>query len=460
MLLTASCIFYMYFIPKYIFILFLTILIDYAAGIAMEKYPDRKKTFLIASLIGNIGILFFFKYFNFFIGNINHVAQLLHWNYSLESLKIILPIGLSFHTFQAMSYTIEVYRGNQKAERHPGIYALYVMYYPQLVAGPIERPQNLLHQFHTNHKFNFERFQSGLRLILWGFFKKLVIADRLSHFVNLAYDNPVPLPTISIFVACVFFSIQIYCDFSGYSDIARGASRIMGIELMENFRMPYFSKNINEFWSRWHISLSTWFKDYLYIPLGGNWVSKKKWLRNLMIVFLISGLWHGASWTFISWGALHGVLTILTVLMVPYFFKLNSNKIWKLISVLFTFYSVTAIWIFFRAENFSKAAFMLKAYLAGIPGYIHHVLFQPGYLWLEPFMLNLDFKKNGFDFIVIAVSVSALFISEYIFFKKSTKEKFETSPAMLKSFLYCTLILFILFTGTFHNNTEFIYFQF
>ncbi len=460
MLLVASCVFYMYFIPKYILILFLTILIDYAAGIAMEKYPGKKKAFLIASLIGNIGILFFFKYFNFFIENINHVGQALHWNYSIDALKIILPIGLSFHTFQAMSYTIEVYRGKQKAEKHLGIYALYVMYYPQLVAGPIERPQNLLHQFHTKHTFDFERFQSGLRLMLWGFFKKIVIADRLAYFVNLVYEDPHHFPTVSIFIACVFFSIQIYCDFSGYSDIARGASRIMGIELMENFRMPYFAHNINEFWSRWHISLSTWFKDYLYIPLGGNRVSKTKWVRNLFIVFFISGLWHGARWTFITWGTLHGALTICTVLLVPFFLKADKSKLIKLVSVFFTFYVVTAIWIFFRAENFSKALYLLKSYFIGIPDYIHDVLFAPNYLWLEPLMFNLYYGIYGFDFLVIFFSVSGLFIVEYVFSNKIFKTKFETSSLTLKSACYCFLILFLIFTGVFHSNQEFIYFQF
>lgn len=426
----------------------------------MEKYPGRKKTFLIASLIGNIGILFFFKYFNFFIENINHVSEVLHWNYSLDALTIILPIGLSFHTFQAMSYTIEVYRGKQKAERHLGIYALYVMYYPQLVAGPIERPQNLLHQFHTDHTFNFERFQSGLRLMLWGFFKKVVIADRLAYFVNKVYEDPEHFPAISIVIACVFFSIQIYCDFSGYSDIARGASRIMGIELMENFRMPYFAHNINEFWSRWHISLSTWFKDYLYIPLGGNRVSKKKWVKNLFIVFLISGLWHGASWTFITWGALHGILTVCTVLLVPFLFKATKNKFVKLLSILFTFYLVTAIWIFFRAENFTKATYLISAYFKGIPQYITEFITNPKFLWFEPLTFNLYFHDYAFEFAVIAFSLLILFIAEAVFSKNELKIKFANAPLILKSTLYCLLILFILFTGVFHSNQEFIYFQF
>src|SRR5678815_1064118 len=219
-------------------------------------------------------------------------------------LKIILPIGLSFHTFQAMSYTIEVYRGNQKAERNFGIYALYVMFYPQLVAGPIERPQNLLHQFYENHKFDYERVVNGLKLILWGFFKKLVIADRLALYVGAVYNNPTHHTGLSFIMATIFFAFQIYCDFSGYSDIAIGAAKVMGFKLMTNFNRPYFARSISEFWKRWHISLSTWFKDYLYISLGGNRVSVPRWYFNLFIVFLVSGLWHGANWTYIIWGCL------------------------------------------------------------------------------------------------------------------------------------------------------------
>src|SRR6185437_15999985 len=334
------------------------------------------------------------------------------WNYSINLLKIILPIGLSFHTFQAMSYTIEVYRGNQKAEKHFGIYALYVMYYPQLVAGPIERPQNLLSQFHTNHSFNFERFLSGLRLILWGFFKKLVIADRLAVFVNNVYDDPNSYHPISVFLACVFFSIQIYCDFSGYSDIARGISRIMGIELMKNFNMPYFSKNISDFWAKWHISLSTWFKDYVYIPLGGNKGNKIKWIRNIAIVFLISGFWHGASWSFITWGALHGLLTIITIIMLPFFIKLKANKIWQALSIAFTFYLVTMFWIFFRSPNFSEAILIINKYISAIPVFFHDFFSKPNFLWLEAITFNANFAVKGFEFIIIISSLSILFGTE------------------------------------------------
>ncbi|OFZ56311.1 MAG: alginate O-acetyltransferase, partial [Bacteroidetes bacterium RIFCSPHIGHO2_02_FULL_44_7] len=290
LLLIASCIFYMAFIPAYILILLVTIVVDYIAGILIEKSQGKKrKLYLLISIVANIGFLAFFKYYNFASTNLTELAQFLHWNYSVPVLSIILPIGLSFHTFQAMSYTIEVYRGKQVAERHFGIYALYVLFYPQLVAGPIERPQNLLHQFREEHSFDYRRVTDGLKLMLWGLFKKVVIADRAAVFVDTVFNSPGDFQGVSFIIAAALFSFQIYCDFSGYSDIAIGAAQVMGFKLMDNFNRPYFSKSIAEFWKRWHISLSTWFKDYLYIPLGGNRVGKPRWYFNLFFVFLLSG---------------------------------------------------------------------------------------------------------------------------------------------------------------------------
>ncbi|MEO6135767.1 MAG: MBOAT family O-acyltransferase, partial [Ginsengibacter sp.] len=310
----------MAFVPVYIFILFFTIIIDYIAGIVIENSNNKKrKTFLVLSIIANVGVLAFFKYYNFFTDNFNDLLYSLNIHtYSVPILDIILPIGLSFHTFQAMSYTIEVYRGKQKAERHFGIYSLYVMFYPQLVAGPIERPQNLIHQFKEKHSFSSQNLLDGLRLMLWGFFKKLVIADRLSQYVDIVYNNPNDYHYLNLIIATILFSIQIYCDFSGYSDIAIGAAKSMGFHLMTNFNRPYFSKNIQEFWKRWHISLSTWFKDYLYISLGGNRVGIKRMYLNVAIVFLLSGFWHGANWTYIIWGALHTVFIITYMLFHNY----------------------------------------------------------------------------------------------------------------------------------------------
>src|SRR5215469_1680696 len=269
LLLIASCVFYMAFIPVYILILFVTITIDYVAGICIERSTGRgRKRWLIGSIISTCAVLFVFKYFDFFTANFVGLAGLLGWRLPRPILHIILPIGLSFHTFQSLSYVIEVYRGKQQAERNFIVYATYVMFFPQLVAGPIERPQNLLHQFSERHEFDHARITNGLKRMAWGFFKKLVIADRLALYVNDVYGDPRSYNGLQLTIATFFFAYQIYCDFSGYSDIAIGAARILGFNLMENFQTPFYSRSIAEFWRRWHISLSTWFRDYLYVPIA------------------------------------------------------------------------------------------------------------------------------------------------------------------------------------------------
>src|SRR6185437_1472294 len=261
-LLAASCYFYMAFVPVYILILGGTIVIDYFAGIWISKSEGkRRKMFLVLSLISNIGVLAVFKYYNFLNENLTFLLHGAGFQNPIPFLSIILPLGLSFHTFQAMSYTLEVYRGNQQVERHFGIYALYVMFYPQLVAGPIERPQNMLHQFHEKHEFDYDRLKSGIALMVWGLFKKMVIADRLGLFVNQAYDNAHEYQGIPLIIATFFFAFQIYCDFSGYSDIALGAARTIGFKLMLNFNYPFISTTVGDYLRRWHISLSTWFND-------------------------------------------------------------------------------------------------------------------------------------------------------------------------------------------------------
>ncbi|MEO8583297.1 MAG: MBOAT family O-acyltransferase, partial [Flavitalea sp.] len=276
LLLIASCVFYMFFKWEYILILFFTIVVDYYAGILIEsaKTPNRRKRFLVMSIFANVGVLAVFKYYNFINDNITGLASMFGATNHIPYLKMLLPIGLSFHTFQAMSYTIEVYRGNFKAEKHFGIYALYVMFYPQLVAGPIERPQNMLHQFHEKKYFNKANFISGLKLMLYGFFKKIVIADRLAIYVDTVYSDPSHHFGFQIITASIFFAFQIYCDFSGYTDIAIGSARVMGFELMRNFNYPFHSKSITESWRRWHISLSTWFNDYLFTPVL---VNRRNW---------------------------------------------------------------------------------------------------------------------------------------------------------------------------------------
>jgi alginate O-acetyltransferase complex protein AlgI len=366
-LLVASCLFYMAFVPKYILILAFLILFDFAAGLMIERADGwRRRAFLIASLCANIGMLSVFKYFNFFNTNLADLARFLGWNYSIANLHIILPIGLSFHTFQSMSYTVEVYRKRTPAERSLLYFALYVMFYPQLVAGPIERPQNLLHQFREYHHFDWPRCKEGLRLMALGLFKKIFIADRASILVNAVYNQPGQHSGWQLLVATYFFAFQIYCDFSGYSSIALGAAKIMGIDLMLNFNRPYLAATIADFWRRWHISLSTWFRDYLYIPLGGNRCSRPRMCFNLAVVFLISGFWHGANWTFIIWGGLHALYFIVHVLSAPTFGRLTASLkgaaagLLKFAGIILTFNLVTLSWVFFRAASLSDALTVLQ----------------------------------------------------------------------------------------------------
>ena len=357
MLLIASCVFYMFFVPAYIFILLATIVVDYVAAIQIEKSSKTNaRRWLIGSIISTCLILAVFKYFNFFVDNFNGIANLIGWNYSLNTLSILLPIGLSFHTFQSLSYVVEVYRGNQRAERHFGIYSLYVMFYPQLVAGPIERPQNVLHQFYEKHSLNYLDVSKGMQRIVWGMFKKVVIADNLAQFVTPVYEHASEVSWMYLALAVVFFSFQIYCDFSGYSDIAIGTARVMGFRLMENFRLPYRSSGVGMFWSKWHISLSTWFRDYVYIPLGGNRRGAARTSLNLFIVFAISGFWHGANWTFVVWGMAHGLWLVLENRMNVRW----EGKFKNVAATLFTFAGVSVLWVFFRATSFDQALSVFK----------------------------------------------------------------------------------------------------
>jgi D-alanyl-lipoteichoic acid acyltransferase DltB (MBOAT superfamily) len=277
------------------------------------KSKAKRKKWLYLSLVSNLGILFGFKYFNFFSENIQLIFNQYNILYEVPFFNALLPVGISFYTFQTLSYTIDVYNNKTQAQKHLGVFAVYVSFFPQLVAGPIERSNHLLPQFFEKHEFSYSRVKSGLQKMLWGFYKKIVIADNLAILVDGVYNNIDNYSGIALIVATIFFTFQIYCDFSGYSDIAIGSARVMGFELRENFKRPYFSKSIQEFWQRWHITLSSWFKDYLYIPLGGNRVIKWKWYYNILITFLLSGLWHGANWTFIIWGGLHGSYLILAI---------------------------------------------------------------------------------------------------------------------------------------------------
>ena len=448
-LLVASCIFYCAFIPVYIFILFFTIIIDYFAGLIISKSAGRKrKWWLIASLVSNIGVLAFFKYYNFFVENFNSFLHSAHISYStIPFLAIILPIGLSFHTFQAMSYTIEVYRGNQLPEKHFGIYALYVMYYPQLVAGPIERPQHMLHQFHEHHDPVPSEIGSGLRLMAWGYFKKMVVADHLALYVDKVFDDPGQYHGFPIMASVLFFTFQIYCDFSAYTDIARGASRVMGIQLMRNFNFPYFSRSIREFWTRWHISLSSWFRDYLYIPLGGNKTNVQRWCFNIMVVFVISGLWHGANWTFIVWGALHGIYLIagrFKDFIGQKYLKSIRFSLPRYLDVITVFLLVSFGWIFFRAKNLHVAFRVIRQSFTGLN-------------WRNPGLTSGIVNKT--NFVIIAISLLAMLFIEVFVFRYKGYQRFLQLNKNVRLFCYIILCLTIVTFGIF-NSSKFIYFQF
>ncbi|MBO9614684.1 MAG: MBOAT family protein [Dyadobacter sp.] len=437
-LLTASAYFYASFIPAYLLLLGIIIVFDYLAGICIESLSGRlRRGMLVMSILANVGFLCFFKYFDFLNANVAEVLGFAGIGYTSEALTdwypgLALPIGLSFHTFQSMSYTIEVYRGNQRAERHFGIYALYVLFYPQLVAGPIERPQNVLWQFRERMDFDWGNLRTGLWWMVWGMFKKVVIADRLALVTDPIFAHPETQHAGSLAIAAVFYSIQIYCDFSGYSDIALGAARTMGFRLMVNFRSPYFARSIAEFWQRWHISLSTWFRDYVYIPMGGNRCGNIRTYANLLIVFLLSGLWHGADWKFVVWGAIHGVLLIFTRVTGAGVFDFARWPGWLRTALTFT--AVTLAWIFFRAHSISDALLIMRT------------LATPA-LWALP-VLPISNGETVFSLMLIVL----LFSKEYLL-----PDYVPAPKSFWPSLGVATLLCYL--WGVFGSN-QFIYFQF
>ena len=369
LLLVASYLFYMAWEPGYVVLLWVSTLLDYAVALALDadRSVRMRRALLAASITGNLGLLFFFKYYNFFADSIRPLLAGLGWDIQLPYANILLPVGISFYTFQTMSYVIDVYRRETKPERHLGRFALYVAFFPQLVAGPIERPNHLLPQFRECHAFDYDRVTSGLSLMLWGFIKKSVIADRLALAVEPVYANPEAHSGPVLALATLFFAYQIYCDFSGYTDIALGSAQVMGVRLMDNFQRPFAAISVAEFWRRWHISLSTWFRDYLYIPLGGNRVRAARWAVNILLVFLICGLWHGANWTFVVWGGLHGSYLVLGRLTTPWrrvlFAPIEKRTpcLRHAMRVLTTFLLVTFAWIFFRADSLSDALAIVRS---------------------------------------------------------------------------------------------------
>ena len=458
LLLFASCYFYMVFVPVFILILAAMIVIDYVAGTHIEEATGKRRlVYLIISLVSNVGILAFFKYFNFLSENLSLVFHALGSHAQLPLLSLILPLGLSFHTFQAMSYTVEVYRGRQKAERHFGIYALYVMFYPQMVAGPIERPYNLIHQFKAEQRFDAAKVTSGLQLMLWGFFKKIVVADRLAVFVSSVYDHPQQYDGLPLIIATVFFAFQIYCDFSGYTDIAIGAARVMGIDLIENFRRPYFARSVAEFWQRWHISLSSWFRDYVYIPLGGSRVGKSKWFMNILITFALSGIWHGASWNFLIWGMLNGLWYIfsgLTANIRAAFVRITHlasvPRFHRMLQMLATFSFICFSWIFFRAHTLPDALYIATHSL--------HAFHQFASMHaLREAIESMAAWRGGLvlSFIVIGV----LIIIDTLISLGTLSRWKAKSPVWLLWLVAYIMIFVILFLGAF-DGPQFIYFQF
>jgi len=440
LLFLGSCYFYMAFVPSYILILFAIIIIDYVSGLVIERSIKKrtKQVYLLVSILSNVGILCFFKYFNFLESNLDSVVTFLGGNYKPSELNIILPIGLSFHTFQSMSYTIEVYRGNQKAEKHLGYFANYVLFFPQMVAGPIEKYSQLGSELKKQISPIYDNFAHGFRLILFGLFIKMTVADNLAPIVNEVYADPKAYNSISILNAIIFFSFQIYADFFGYSTIASGAAKLLGIDLINNFRTPYLSISINDFWKRWHISLTTWFREYVFIPLGGSRVSTFKWAVNIIIIFFVSGLWHGASWTFVVWGLLHGIVYLFERGLTK-LFKLQFKEEASIINFLLgvkTFFIVSFIWIFFRAETFDKAKEIITS------------------------LVN-NWKVEGKD---VIYGYAFFFIGVLVFFdillKKNRIDSWLGERNELVRWGCYSVLLFFVLTMSGMENLPFIYFQF
>ncbi|MEW6536645.1 MAG: MBOAT family O-acyltransferase [Candidatus Auribacterota bacterium] len=450
-LLTASYYFYMCWKMEYIILIVVSTLIDYYAGVMMGKNEDKAKRrkYLILSLISNLGLLFAFKYFNFFNDSARAVFNHFNIAYHIPAFKFLLPVGISFYTFQTMSYSIDVYRGEKEPEKHLGIFALYVAFFPQLVAGPIERSTRLLPQFFVEHSFDYKRVTDGLKLMMWGFFKKLVIADRLAFLVNGPYNNPGDYSPTQLLIATYFFAFQIYCDFSGYSDIAIGSAQVLGFDLMDNFNRPYFSKSISEFWKRWHISLSSWFKDYLYIPLGGNRKGKARWYFNMFTVFLVSGLWHGANWTFVIWGALHGFYLMFSIFSYPFrallhklFLMKKFPGVHKYVQVFITFHLVLLSWIFFRANSVTDAFYIIR-----------HI----GDISVSDV---ISFAKGvQIEFIIAVCSIAFMEFVHLIQRHSRIRHMLAERPIYVRWAVYYAVIFGIIFFGKF-TQQQFIYFQF
>ncbi len=444
--LVGSYLFYGWWDWRFLSLIAMSTLVDYWVGAAIYKENDekRRQRLLLLSMVVNLGFLGFFKYFDFFISSFVELLQSFGLQPSVSTLGIILPVGISFYTFQSMSYTIDIYRRKLEPEHDLVKFATFVAFWPQLVAGPIVRASDFLPQFRSDHPFEWDRFTKGSAQVLWGFFKKVAIADSLAPIVDQCFADPSSFGSVNLYIAVIFYSFQIYCDFSGYSDIAIGFARILGFDFPANFRTPYFSGNFSEFWTRWHISLSSWLRDYLYIPLGGNRHGTAKTYRNLMLTMLLGGLWHGANWTFVFWGWLHGMYLVVQ--------RLFSN-VWTSVmhtlkaprwanaglSILLVYLFTNLAWVFFRSPDFSTAAAVLQK-MAGLEGFtvaqiMNKFLVAKGVL-LIAFLLLVEISDFRFNY-------SSLVVRQPVF--------------RLASF--AILLWMIAFFGTFNSNA-FIYFQF
>lgn len=444
----VSYIFYGWWDWRFLFLIAISTLVDFFVGIGLKKYNShrKRKALLLLSILTNIGILLFFKYYNFFVDTFVDVFSLFGKEISVHSLLIILPVGISFYTFQTLSYSIDVYTRKMTPTSDFFAFTAFVCFFPQLVAGPIERAKNLLPQFQKKRCFEYSNGVDGLKQILWGLFKKMVIADTCGRYVDILYTSPSDFTSSSLAIGVVLFSFQIYADFSGYSDIAIGVARLFGFQLKQNFATPYFSSSVIEFWKRWHISLSTWFRDYLYIPLGGSKTSKSRFVFTIIVVFMVSGLWHGASWTFVIWGLLHAFLYLITFLVTqkkkPHIGNQYLRNLSYIFSLFFTFFLVSFAWIFFRAESMTKAFTYIES------------------LFSKSIVSFPAFTSKG-NLLVLLVFIFFLLVIEW----KGKEETYAIEKILLKRgrvLRWSFYSLLILFLGLFANTDEvpFIYFQF
>lgn len=448
-LLLSSYIFYGWWDWRFLILILVSSTSDFIIGKILfnSNKESKRKTLLILSIVINIGILFVFKYFNFFIDSFKNITGIISSENHWSALNVILPVGISFYTFQTLSYTIDIYKRKIAPANSALTFFTFVAFFPQLVAGPIERAKSLIPQFEKKPVFSFSQATSGLKLILWGLFKKMVIADQLSVIVDSVYANPGYFNGLEIFFATFLFGFQIYCDFSGYSDIAIGIARLFGIELMTNFRTPYFATSFKDFWRRWHISLSSWFRDYLYIPLGGNKKNTIKWVRNILLTFVISGLWHGASVTFLIWGLLHGILFIAERFVSP-IFRFNK-KLKNALGFIVTFLLVNFGWLFFRSDSWGQIKILFQKIFTGFSTDCNsflQLLWNSGKLSEPGRMLLFVFPL----FILLEILIG----------KRTFADLLIGSPKIIRWSFYNLIILLILFFGVLNSAPQFIYFQF